>query len=133
MNGRCSVQMSIQFTYSKHNEAGAAADYDVVIAFVSKDELKQAAAGAGQGDPAAWIHPQLDDSMRQHAAKELFKADAKETLVLPTLGLYGSAHVIYVGIASQESLTTDGLRDAAAAAAKASKRLKAVAVKQLLP
>ncbi|QHW33301.1 leucyl aminopeptidase [Paenibacillus rhizovicinus] len=122
--------MSIHFTY------GAGADevgtVDVVIAFVSKRELNgtDCAKGSKEG---TWIHGVLDDAMRQHAAKELFKADLKETLVLPTLGLYPSAHVVYVGIATPDSLTTDGLRDAAAAAAKAAKRLKAVTVKHLLP
>ncbi|MBM7566867.1 leucyl aminopeptidase [Paenibacillus sacheonensis] len=124
--------MSIQFTYGGRIDEKDAPD--VVFAFVSKPELNGGvpnSAGTPKIDP--WIHTVLDDAMRQHAAKELFKADPKETLVLPTLGLYPSAHVVYVGLPPQESLTTDGLRDAAAAAAKAAKRLKAVKVLQLLP
>ncbi|NBD26646.1 leucyl aminopeptidase [Paenibacillus glycinis] len=122
--------MSIQFTYGP-GENGTA-DVDIVVALVTKQDL-QAGDDAGAGQSARWIHPSLDEAMRQHAAKELFKAEPKETLVLPTLGLYPSAHVVYVGVAPQGGLTADGLRDAAAAAAKAAKRLKAVTVKQLLP
>lgn len=120
------IEMSIQFTYG--NDVAGTADADVVVAFVSKQELGAAAAQRG-----SWIHPAFDEAMQQHAAKELFKGDPKETLVLPTLGLYPASHVVYVGIAPPEALTTDGLRDAAAAAAKAAKRLKAITVKQLLP
>ncbi|QHT62706.1 leucyl aminopeptidase [Paenibacillus lycopersici] len=116
--------MGIQFTYGPGANDAPADGFDVVVAFVSKLELN----GGGP-----WIHDALDEAMRQHAAKELFKAEPKETLVLPTLGLYPAAHVVYVGIDPPECLTTDGLRDAAAAAAKAAKRLKAAAVKQLLP
>ncbi|WP_240546084.1 leucyl aminopeptidase [Paenibacillus artemisiicola] len=121
------MTMSIRFTYGR---GAAAAPADVVVAFVDKRGLR---AQDGTDGSARWVHPALDEAVRQHAAKELFKAEPKETLALPTLGLYPSPHVVYVGIAPPESLTADGLRDAAAAAAKAAKRLKAAAVELLLP
>ncbi|RAP77127.1 leucyl aminopeptidase [Paenibacillus montanisoli] len=119
--------MSALFTYGLKEQTNAAdAPFDVVVSFISKEELKKPSA-------AGWVHPQLDEALRQHAEKELFKGDPRETLVLPTLGLLPESHVLFVGIASSDHLTVDGLRDAAAAAAKAAKRLKAVAIKQLLP
>ncbi|WP_308635885.1 leucyl aminopeptidase [Paenibacillus silvisoli] len=121
--------MSARFTYGTKSQTNAAdAPFDAVVTFISKEELKTPAA-AGSG----WIHPQLDEAVRKQAEKELFRGDPKETLVLPTLGLIPEAHVIYVGIASPDHLTVDGLRDAAAAAAKAAKKLKAVGIQQQLP
>ncbi|SFS48657.1 leucyl aminopeptidase [Paenibacillus sp. BC26] len=119
--------MSITFTYETKSARSAADAADVVVAFISKEELKQ------PGGAVAGIHPQLDEALRKHVEKELFKGDLRETLVLPTLGLRPESHVIFVGISSQDHLTVDGLRDAAATAAKAAKRLKAVRVQQLLP
>ncbi|SEN82364.1 leucyl aminopeptidase [Paenibacillus sp. OV219] len=118
--------MSVQFIYASGPAACGAAD--VTVVFVTKDELKQSGA-AGQ----KWVHPQLDEALRQHVAKELFRGEPKETLVMPTLGLLPESHVLFVGITAKDKMTTDSLRDAAAVAAKAATRLKAAAVKQLLP
>ncbi|AZN42938.1 leucyl aminopeptidase [Paenibacillus albus] len=118
--------MSVQFIYA--NGPAACGTVDVTVVFVAKDELKQPAAAKG-----GWVHPQLDEALRQHAAKELFRGEAKETLVMPTLGMLPESHVLFVGISAMDKLTTDGLRDAAAVAAKAATRLKAATVKQLLP
>ncbi|REE85179.1 leucyl aminopeptidase [Paenibacillus taihuensis] len=130
--------MSVQFIYDDGAAAGGASGaagtagessaVDVMVVFVTKEELKQPSA-AGSG----WVHPQLDEALRQHAAKELFKSEPKETLALPTLGLLPESHVLFVGIPAKDRLTTDSLRDAAAVAAKAVARLKAAAVKQLIP
>ncbi|WP_274649294.1 leucyl aminopeptidase [Paenibacillus humicola] len=113
--------MSVRFTYGGAAEAGA---FDTVVQFVTKEELQRA--------DAEWIHPQLDLALRDHYAKELFRAEPMETLCLPTLGLLPAAYVIYTGIA-HAGLSADGLRDAAAASAKAARRLKAAAVQQLVP
>ncbi|MBW7476620.1 leucyl aminopeptidase [Paenibacillus oenotherae] len=114
--------MSVQFTYgAKGHEAEA------IVRFISRGELQ------GEGsEPAKWVHPQLDEALRGHFERELFKAEPKETLSLPTLGLLPAAYVIYVGVA-HSGLTVDGLRDAAAAAAKAARRLKVATVAQQLP
>lgn len=114
--------MAVQFTYGAKGQ-----EPDAVVRFVSRDELQGA-----DGADSQWVHPQLDESLRSHFARELFKAEPKETLCLPTLGLLPAAYVIFVGVALS-GLTADGLRDAAAAAAKAARRLKAVTVEQQLP
>ncbi|UVI31496.1 leucyl aminopeptidase [Paenibacillus spongiae] len=112
----------VQFTYGMND--GETADYDVIVKFVSREDVQE--------ESALWVHPQLDAALRVHVEKGLFKAEAKEVLALPTLGLLPASHVIYVGVAPSD-LTTDSLRDAATAAAKAAGRLKANAVQQLLP
>ena len=116
--------MSVQYTYGAAAPDGSAPTYDAVVRFVTKEELKR--------EEAEGLHLQLDQALRAHFAKELFKAEPMETLILPTLGLVPADYVIYVGIA-HAALSADGLRDAAAAAAKAAKKLKAVAVQQLVP
>ncbi|MBB3108679.1 leucyl aminopeptidase [Paenibacillus phyllosphaerae] len=112
----------VQYTYGIGDRN--AADYDVIIRFVDRDDLK--------AEGAEWIHPQLDEAVRQHAARGLFKGEPNETLVLPTLGLVPASHAVYVGV-SHKADTVDSLRDASAAAAKAASKLKAVAIQQLLP
>ncbi|GGD48341.1 leucyl aminopeptidase [Paenibacillus nasutitermitis] len=114
--------MSIQFTYGMREE-----EFDTIIRFVSREELLSENVGDAQ-----WVHPQLDASLRQHFENKLFKAEPKETLCLATLGLLSASYVIYVGVPGP-GMNTDSLRDAAAAAAKAAKRLKAVSVRQILP
>ncbi|QYR22856.1 leucyl aminopeptidase [Paenibacillus sp. sptzw28] len=114
--------MSVQFTYGADN-----GEFDTIVCFVSSEELKR--DGASE---AEWVHPQLDEALRDHFARKLFKAEPKETLALSTLGLLPASYVVYVGI-SHAGLSPDELRDAATAAAKAAKRLNAKAVKQILP
>lgn len=113
---------NIQFTYGVQDRG--AADYDVIVAFLDREDLQQA--------DAEWLHPKLDEALRAHAARGLFKADAKETLVLPTLGLLPASHVIYAGITHKHD-TLGSLRDASSAAAKAAGKLKATAIQQLIP
>jgi len=113
----------VQFTYGL-NDNETAVDFDVIVKFISREELQE--------EEAEWVHPQLDEALRVHVERGLFKAEAKEVLALPSLGLLPVSHVIYVGIAQSEQ-TADSLRDAATAAAKAAGRLKAASVQQLLP
>ncbi|MFC5648257.1 leucyl aminopeptidase [Paenibacillus solisilvae] len=118
--------MSVQFTYGVNGQDGSNVA-DVIVRFISREELKREDAARAQ-----WVHPQLDEALRGHFDKELFKAEPKEVLVLPTLGLLPASHVIYVGISPDGGLTVHGLRDSAAAAAKAARRVKAVQVQQLV-
>lgn len=114
--------MSVQFTYGVRDSEQAAVD--AVIRFVSKKELIP-------GDTAAQIiQPQIDDALRALHAKGLFKADAEQIEVMPTLGLYPSAHIVFVGLEQDGGAT--GLRLAAAAAAKALKKMRAEKVQVLL-
>ncbi|MBW7455993.1 leucyl aminopeptidase, partial [Paenibacillus sepulcri] len=116
------IRMSIRFTY-----AAQEAEFDTIVCFVSREELRAEEAADGQ-----WVHPQLDESLRTHFHSKLFNAEPRETLCLATLGLLPQAYVIYVGVPSTD-LNADSLRDAAAAAAKSAKRVKAVSVRQILP
>lgn len=97
---------------------------DAVIRWISASELKQEDASKGL------IQPQLDEAIRGLSAKGVFKGEPEQVEVLPTLGLYPSAHVLFVGYS--EAGGADGLRRSAAAAAKALKRLRAQSV-QILP
>ncbi|BBH24841.1 putative cytosol aminopeptidase [Paenibacillus baekrokdamisoli] len=119
--------MGVQFTYGVNGQDGKLVEADAIVRFISREELKRE-----DTDEAQWVHPQMDAALREHFEKELFKAEPKEVLCLPTLGLLPAAYVIYVGISSQLGLTTNGLRDSAAAAAKAARRVKAVAIQQLV-
>jgi leucyl aminopeptidase len=119
--------MSIQFTYGINGQDGKLTQADVIVRFISRDELLRKDAADAQ-----WVHPQLDEAVRGHFEKELFKAEPKEVLVLPTLGLLPVSHVIYVGISPNGGVTVNALRDSAAAAAKAARRVKASSVQQLV-
>ncbi|WP_138752669.1 leucyl aminopeptidase [Paenibacillus sinopodophylli] len=115
--------MSVQFTYGTRSTEQAAAE--AVIRFVSKKELVQ-----GEGAMPI-VQPQIDDALKAQYAKGLFKADAEQVEVMPTLGLYPAAHIVFVG--HDEEAGASGLRLAAAAAAKALKKLRAEKVQILLP
>jgi len=110
---------NVLFTYGD----SAGGDYDVIVQFLSPEQLKQ------EQSDVEWVHPQLDAAVRAQVSKGLFKAEDKEVLVLSTLGLIAAEQVVFVGI---KQLTPDSLRDAAAAAAKTVKRLKATAVQHRL-
>ncbi|MFD0714616.1 leucyl aminopeptidase [Paenibacillus sp. GCM10027626] len=112
----------VMFTYAANGVAGK--DAEAVIALVSKAQLQQ------EQSEEAWIHPQLDEALRARFAKQLFKAEDNEVYVMPTLGLIASEHVIFVGI---NAWTAGSLRDAATAAAKAAKRVKAGSAALRLP
>ncbi|MGO4543498.1 leucyl aminopeptidase [Paenibacillus sp. 2TAB23] len=114
--------MNVSFTYGLRNTEQAAAE--AVIRFIGKKELVQ-----GEG-ALPILQPQIDEALRAQHAKGLFKADAEQVAVLPTLGLYPAAHIVFVGLDSEGGTT--GLRLAAAAAAKTLKKLRAEKVQVLL-
>ena len=117
------IQMSVQFTYGVRGTDQAVAD--AVIRFVNKKEL----VPGGTAGPI--VQPQIDDALRGLYAKGLFKAEPEQTEILSTLGLYPAAHIVFVGLELEGGAT--GLRLAAAAAAKALKKLHAETVQVLLP
>lgn len=115
--------MNVQFTYGLNAANQAAAD--AVIRFVSESELRQ-------GELSELIvQPQIDTALRGLHAKGLFKAEPEQVEVIATLGLYPASNIIFVGIA--QAAGAKGLRLAAAAAAKALKRIRAESVQLLLP
>lgn len=115
--------MSVQFTYGVRGTDQSVAD--ATIRFVSKKEL---IPGATAGPI---VQPQIDDALRGLYAKGLFKAESEQTEILSTLGLYPAAHIVFVGLEQEGGATS--LRLAAAAAAKALKKLHAETVQVLLP
>lgn len=115
--------MNVQFTYGLNAANHAAAD--AVIRFVSEAELRQGEASE------LIVQPQIDTALRGLLAKGLFKAEPEQVEVIATLGLYPASNIIFVGIA--QAAGAKGLRLAAAAAAKALKRLRAESVQLLLP
>ncbi|WP_314000708.1 leucyl aminopeptidase [uncultured Paenibacillus sp.] len=106
------------------NAAEALRNAEVIVRLAG-DGFKQgtspSAAGAGAGFPA-----QLEEAARRYAEKGLFKAEAGETQLLPTLGLTDAEHAVFVGIGG--SHTAETLRKAGAAAARVVKKLKAGSV-----
>ncbi|CAM4011195.1 leucyl aminopeptidase [Paenibacillus alkaliterrae] len=115
--------MSVQFTYGVRGEDQAASD--AVIRFVSKEELSQGNA------VTQIVQPQIDEAIRSLYARGLFKAEAEQTEIVSTLGLYPAAHIVFAGYEQGGSVTS--LRLAASAAAKALKKLKAGSVQVILP
>lgn len=114
------MTMSTFFTYG----TPGAEPIDAVVRFISTRELGDASA--------EWLLPQIDQAIRSLFIKGLFKGEAEQAHVIQTLGLYPSAeHVIAVGYEEQSG--ADGLRLAAATAAKALKRIKAQSVHVVLP
>ncbi|WP_028612052.1 leucyl aminopeptidase [Paenibacillus harenae] len=111
--------MNVQISYGARSADSAAAD--AVIRFVCKSELKAA-------EPI--IQPPMDEALRVLYAKGLFKAEAEQTEIISTLGLYPAAHIIFAGYEADRGAT--GLRLAAASAAKALKKLRADSVQVLL-
>jgi leucyl aminopeptidase len=116
------IIMNIQFTYGVRGTEQAIVD--AVVRFVSKKELVQ----GGAADPI--VQPQIDEALRGSYAKGLFKADSEQIEIMPTLGLYPASHIVFVGLEQEGGSTS--LRLAAAAAAKALKKLHAVNVQVLL-
>ncbi|WP_169086306.1 leucyl aminopeptidase [Paenibacillus sp. PL91] len=114
--------MSVQFTYGARGAEQAV--NDAVVRFVSKNELNSG------GVAGAIVQPQIDDALRGLYAKGLFKAEAEQTEVVATLGLYPAAYIVFVGLEMDGEATS--LRLAAAAAAKALKKLRAESVQLLL-
>lgn len=115
--------MSVQITYGVHHADKRSSD--AVIRFVSKAELK----GDASNHPI--ILPQIDEAVRALFAKGLFKADGEQVKIIATLGLYPADHIIFVGY--EQDGSSNSLRLAAAAAAKALKQLQAKSVQVLLP
>lgn len=116
--------MSVLFTYGARAAEQAAPD--AVVRFVSKEEL-----GAGGSAAAPIVQPQIDEAVRGLYAKGLFKGETEQTETVSTLGLYPAPHIVFAGI--EPGVGATGLRLAAAAAAKALKKLRAGTVQVLLP
>ncbi|WP_245976606.1 leucyl aminopeptidase [Paenibacillus prosopidis] len=114
--------MSIQFTYGVRLADEALAD--AVIRFVSKSELTRGEA------LQPIVQPQIDEALRTLFDKGQFQAEAEQTEVFATLGLYPASHIVFVGLEQEGG--ADSLRKAAAAAAKAVKKLHAGSVQVLL-
>ncbi|GIQ66284.1 putative cytosol aminopeptidase [Paenibacillus cisolokensis] len=106
------------------DSAGSAQGATAIVRPVAKSELQREAAEA-----AEWVHPQIDDALRNSYAKGLFKAEPGETETMPTFGLLPADYVIFAGLDD----AADDLRLTAASAAKAVKRLKADRVQVVLP
>ncbi|MBD2867678.1 leucyl aminopeptidase [Paenibacillus arenilitoris] len=116
--------MSATFTYGARSADQAAAD--AVIRFIGKEELSKR---EGAANPI--VQPQIDEAIRGLHAKGLFKAEAEQTEIIPTLGLYPAPHIVFAGFDAEGGAT--GLRLAAASAANAAKKLKAAVIQVLLP
>ncbi|MCA0757480.1 leucyl aminopeptidase [Paenibacillus sp. N4] len=116
--------MSVLFTYGAR--AAEQAVPDAVVRFVGIEEL-----GAGGPAAAPIVQPQIDEAVRGLYARGLFKGETEQTETVSTLGLYPAAHIVFAGIGQEGGAT--GLRLAAAAAAKALKKLRAGTVQVLLP
>lgn len=114
--------MSTQFTYE--TAASAPGSADAIVRLISAAELKQDSG-------AQWVQPQIDDAVRALFAKGLFRAEPEQTEIIATLGLHSADHVIFVGYDEEGGM--DGLRHAAASAAQALKRIKALTAIVLLP
>ncbi|MFS0723362.1 leucyl aminopeptidase [Paenibacillus sp. 1P07SE] len=115
--------MNVEITYGQQEHESEA---DVILTFVTERELMPR-----DGEVVHWIHPQLDDALRHLHARGLYRGREEENYVLPTLGLLPAPFVVYVGLAPE--MTTDGLRLAGAAAARAVQSLKPVQLCVLLP
>ncbi|EFM11659.1 peptidase M17 leucyl aminopeptidase domain protein [Paenibacillus curdlanolyticus YK9] len=115
--------MSFTFTYGA--DSANANQADVVIKLISGEELKQPA-----GDKV-WVQASIDDEVRKRHARGLFKGARGQRETIATLGLHASDYVIFVGYEGQA--TADGLREAAAGAAKTVRKLRAKTVHVLLP
>lgn len=116
--------MKLTFTYEPN--ATPARNYDAVIRPIRASELKEHTIQS-----QAWIHPLLDQAVKDLHAKGLFKAAAEQAEFFPTLGQYPTGHAVYIGVDEEASAT--GIRLLGAAAARAIKRLKAAAVQLIVP
>ncbi|MFX3634412.1 MAG: leucyl aminopeptidase [Candidatus Pristimantibacillus sp.] len=114
--------MNTQLTYE--TAASAPGSADAIIRLISAAELKQDSG-------VQWVQPQIDDAIKSLFAKGLFRAESEQTEIIPTLGLHSASHVIFVGYDQDGGM--DGLRQAAASAALALKRIKASTAIVLLP
>ncbi|MCR2802398.1 leucyl aminopeptidase [Paenibacillus soyae] len=94
---------------------------EAIIRYITEDELK----GTG-----AIVEPGIDEQLRRAFAKGLFTGKSGQTEVIPTLGLIKSPYVIFAGYASGRG--AEGLRLAAAAAAKAARGVRAAHIELLL-
>ncbi|PWW07457.1 leucyl aminopeptidase [Paenibacillus cellulosilyticus] len=110
--------MKFQFTYG----ANSAQAPDVVVKFISRTQLE---------NDAAFIQPQLDAEIRRLHARGLFTGEKGQKEAIATLGLHEGSGVLAVGFSG--GAAADELRDLGASAAKSLKKLRARAVKVLLP
>ncbi|MFD0588533.1 leucyl aminopeptidase [Paenibacillus sp. GCM10027627] len=109
--------MTTSFTYGAKRAEAPAAEApaaEALIRFVAEHELKDAGT--------SFIHPQIDALLRSSFEKGLFQGKPEQTEVIPTLGLHEASYIVFVGFVPGSG--TDGLRHAAAAAAKALKSIR---------
>ncbi|WP_424767198.1 leucyl aminopeptidase [Paenibacillus sp. sgz302251] len=115
--------MSISITYGTRSTDLTAAD--AVIRFISKEELT-----SGESVQPI-LQPQIDEALRALYAKGLFKAESEQTEIVSSLGLYPAAYIVFSGLGQEREATS--IRLAAAAAAKALKKIKAHSIQVILP
>ncbi|MDQ6420386.1 leucyl aminopeptidase [Paenibacillus sp. LHD-117] len=108
--------MSTSFTYGNRKEGAVAPD--ALVRFVTEGELK-----AGAGGNGVIIQEKIDERLRSMYAKGLFQGRAEQAEAIATFGLIEAATVIAVGFVPGSG--SDGLRLAAAAAARAVKSIRA--------
>lgn len=111
---------STTFTYGARQNGNAAPD--ARLRFITEAELNSAAGGGS----AALLHEQIDGQLVNRHEKGLFHARAEQVEIIPTLGLLGPRLAIAIGYVPGSG--TDGLRLAAAMAAKAAKSARAAHV-----
>ncbi|RIX52703.1 leucyl aminopeptidase [Paenibacillus nanensis] len=103
--------MTTTFTYGAMKDGAAA---EAIIRFIGEKELQE---------DGVIVEPKLDQQLRSGYAKGLFQGKTEQTEVVWSLGLLNASYVVFAGYTPGEG--ADGLRKAAAAAAKALKRIKA--------
>ncbi len=97
---------------------------DLVVVFVTPADLKREPDLA---KTSPLVHPAVDQALIDSYGRSLFKAKQQEVQVIPTLGNLEAPYVAFIGI-EDGPVSATGLREAAAAAAKAAARIKAAKV-----
>ncbi|MHA6485373.1 leucyl aminopeptidase [Paenibacillus sp. strain BS8-2] len=110
--------MTTTFTYGARQEG--AASVDAWVRFVTESELKGA---ADTGSSTVLVQEKIDEQLLKRHARGLFQAKLEQVEAIATLGLLSPHTVIVAGYVHDSG--TDGLRLAAAAAAKAAKSARA--------
>ncbi|MBH5317369.1 leucyl aminopeptidase [Paenibacillus sp. GSMTC-2017] len=106
--------MATSFTYGARSGGQLP---EALVRFITEEQLK------GFGDPAnVIIHPEIDARLKKGYDKEVFQAKPKQTEIVSTLGLFELPYIVFVGYEDGSGL--DGIRRAAAAAAKALKSIR---------
>ncbi|WP_168121020.1 leucyl aminopeptidase [Paenibacillus sp. HB172176] len=103
------------FTYGKWKKDQG---YEAMVILVGEAELKE-----GKAYEQFAEQPEIRDRLRSECEKGVFVGKEEQIYVLPTLGRYAAAYLVFAGY--EPGAGAAGLRIAASAAAKALKSIKA--------